>query len=169
MTDTVEVVYLGKRTLKGGKIGVALITRDKMAEIERDYADNDAIRWTKLAEKIDREASVFDARGVKMSAIGGLYSVDIDGLKLDETGRIKSFTFGQAKFEMAVDNDLVAAWRQMDRATQEARAAKMAEKKAANSTSLDRAVDTLRRQYQEIPGGYRQGFVVWLLRELERR
>lgn len=155
MTETtmpeIEIVYLGKVVLSGGKEGLLLIPAseaEKHGELSRSHA------------------SPFDAKGSKMQVVGGVYKCQ--GV-VDYKGTISTYRPSTAQFVRQLNGSHVIGWQAQHEAVKLVFRAKAREKSAATDAELKRLVLQLRWAYRQIAANQRQGFKVWLLDELDKR
>jgi hypothetical protein len=163
--EKIEIVYLGKRMVKGDKIAHAFILPATLEKIVDDGEKHERERFKQdITERIDRAASLFTA--VKGPAsIGGVY----EGKGLVENGLIVSLVPSGLAWRRSVDGNaatFIPAFRVLHDAVELEKRRKAAEKNAVVDKAFINAVAVLRDRYRKIPGGYRRGFMLWLQDEL---
>jgi hypothetical protein len=167
----IEAVYLGKRMSPKNKVLCAFIAKSVLLSYNLADFDksNSGVFPADVTEAIDRAASVFPSKGAPAS-IGGLY--EVEG-KQDETGRITSMVVGKYRWLGSLDDEAsaryVLAWRTMSNQIEQDKRRQSAEKNAENDPALRNALATLKMRYRKLPPGYRRGFQLWLLEEMEKR
>lgn len=152
--ETVEVVYLGRRTLKGGKLGASFVTKAQLEALEHSGAAFNAVEYA---------ASVFDGKGAPRS-VGAIYSVE----GRIEDNKITTIRYGTLRFEGMSESSFVAPAVAEDRIHASKKQAKLEEAKAAKDNPLDRALDQLAIAYRSVAPSNRQAFKVMVLDRIER-
>lgn len=172
--ETIDVIYVGKRELKSGALAHGFITHAQLTEFIEQYhkAEDNAVgimrydqEWTL---KLERETSLFPAKGVTLASIGGVYKAP----GLIENNRVMSLVMNKLQWANTIPAnlaDFVTAWQTISRDIELGKRRKSAEKNAVADRHLSNAMEVLRDRYRKIPAGFRRGFQLWLLDELEKR
>lgn len=145
--ETIDVIYVGKRELNSGALAHGFITHAQLTEFIEQY---------------------HKAEGVTLASIGGVYKAP----GLIENNRVMSLVMNKLQWANTIPAnlaDFVTAWQTLSRDIELGKRRKSAEKNAVADRHLSNAMDVLRDRYRKIPAGFRRGFQLWLLDELESR
>ena len=156
-----EIIYIGRRKLVGGKPGYGFITPERL-----DNVNDDGFY---MSDTIDHKASFFKMKKPSHVPliIGGIY--DAGGNSIFEEDRLTSIRVDEIKFLRMSKSDFTANWKAHDDAIEQEKRTESAVKFAENNSELNHAIATLRRNYKQITPGFRRGFQLWLLAELEKK
>lgn len=162
----IEIVYLGKRMVKGDKVAHAFILP---ARLEKIISDGEGSRFPQdITEDIDRHASLFTVKGTGPASIGGIY--EADGIIVNDS--ISQLVPTRLQWKRPVNGisaHYLPAWKTMSEGVELYKRRKSAEKNAFADRRFMEAIDVLKDRYRKIPAGYKRGFMLWLQDELGKR
>lgn len=145
--ETREVVYLGRRMLRDGKLGDAFAL---LTEVN-----------AKEPETLERLSSVFKAERTRKT-VGGIYAMQV----IVNDDHINTRTASAQYVRQHPDNEKLIIWRAADTtANTDKRRADM-EKRHQKEGGLAEEMETLKRIYCALPFGDRRAFDIMVLDEL---
>lgn len=155
-----EVVYVGRRELKDGKLAHAFLLPEQIAR-----AEEERVRFpSDTTLKLESVISLFSLKK-SPSMVGGVYSVDGEV----KDGRIHTIRAGTLSWLRPSHSDFVAAWKSADDDAYRAQQRKSLEKRTDADPELMLAVASIRSRYQKIMPAAKRNFQLWLLEQIERR
>ena len=156
--DTVEVVYMGRVEMQGGKIGHRLILKSQLDELIGALADDGTIRYA---------SSAFTPKRNTLSVIGGVYTIEAE-TDPRATSQLQTVRFHTAKFVRNGGYNLEPVWEATDEAIGMRKRAEAVERKAASDTRLQGMLRDLAWYYRKQAPNNRQAFKLMVLEALSK-
>lgn len=168
--DDIEVIYLGKRKTTKGDVVLSFISNESLEHMFATTTDWEKRVPSDLTERVESEASLFKpGKKVNFNSVGARYAVrgKIEG------GRIVRMDVTAPRYAGTAETEaharMTTAWKTIHDAIELQKRIETAEKNADNDPAFRNALAVLKYRYRTIPAGYRRGFQLWLLSELEKK
>lgn len=156
-----KIVYLGRRELKGGKLGVGVILLSEIEKFEK---------WDEYAAQLNYPVSYFQPSTKGRFIVGGIYewNVELD----DEGNRVTTVIFSTKGFQGKISNrEMVTVLDTVDEAAYVQYKANKKLAVLANESQLENQLKQLKQLkaiYKQIGYTERTAFKVMILNYLER-
>lgn len=168
--DDIEVIYLGKRKTVKGDVVLSFISNESLERMFATTTDWEKRVPSDLTERVESEASLFKpGKKINFHSVGARYAVrgKIEG------GRIARMDVTAPHFNGTPETEaharMTTAWKVFHDSVELEKRVETAEKNADNDPAFRNALAVLKYRYKTIPHGYRRGFQLWLLNELEKK